>query len=204
MPASGSSLATRTTTYLLDALRDRANEPAWAHVDARFRPVVAGLARRIGLSDADAEEVAQQTLAEFVRAYREGRYDRGAGRLGSWILGMARNIALHRLRDASRASLPGATAIAAIPDESCMRAIWIDERDRVILEGAIDVLRDASGVDERTLLAFELFAMRGVPVAEVASRCGMTPEQVYVAKSRVTKRLRSLVAEMTEAFEEDA
>ena len=38
----------------------------------------------------------------------------------------------------------------------------------------------------------------------VAERCGMTTDQVYVAKARVTKRLRVLVGELTAAFEEDA
>jgi hypothetical protein len=31
----------------------------------------------------------------------------------------------------------------------------------------------------------------------------MTADQVYVAKSRVTKKLRELVEELTKAFEED-
>ena len=69
---------------------------------------------------------------------------------------------------------------------------------------ALAVLRDESQVDDRTLMAFELVALRGVPAAEAASQAGMSVEQVYVAKSRLTKRLRELVEKMTEAFEEDA
>jgi DNA-directed RNA polymerase specialized sigma24 family protein len=65
------------------------------------------------------------------------------------------------------------------------------------------MVRAESGVDERTMLAFELVALRGVPTGEAAHQCGMSTEQVYVAKSRVTKRLRQIVAQLTEAFEED-
>lgn len=203
MPTQESIFATRTTTRLLDALRDHSNEPVWAHIDARYRPVLAGLARRLGLHDADAEEVAQQALSEFVRAYREGRYDRTKGRLSSWIMGIAQHTTLKRLRDGKREIAVGSTALSMVPDEATLRSIWTDERDRAILDRAMAMLRDESAVDDRTLLAFELFALRAVPAQEVAQRCGMTVEQVYVAKSRVVKRLRSLVEELTHAFEED-
>jgi RNA polymerase sigma-70 factor (ECF subfamily) len=196
--------AARTTTKLLDDLRDRSNDLAWTQIDARFRPVIAGLARRLGLSEADSEEVAQQTIAEFARAYREGRYDRSKGRLSSWILGIAHHTALRELRNGRRALLPGQTAIANVVDDDALRTIWADERDRAILNRAFSHLRDESALDDRTLLAFELVALRGVAAQHAATQCGMSVDQVYVAKTRVTKRLRQVVAELTDAFEEDA
>lgn len=204
MPSSAPILATRTTTKLLDALRDHGNEPAWAQIDGRYRPVIRGLARQLGLREADAEEVAQQSLAEFVRAYREGRYDRTKGRLSSWILGIAHHTTLRVLRTRKRDNAAGAAALAQVPDETALRSIWTDERDRAILARAMGMVRDESEVDDRTMLAFELVALRGVPAPEAADQCRMNVDQVYVAKSRVTKRLRKLVDELTAAFEEDA
>lgn len=204
MGSTNSTFATRTTTKLLDALLQPGNEPVWVHIDARYRPVIIGLARRLGLRQTDAEEVAQQTLSEFVRSYRDGKYDRTKGRLSSWILGIAHHTTLRAFRTGSRAgSIDVASAIEAT-SESTLRSIWTDERDRSILLRALAMLREESEVDDRTLLAFELTALRGVPPAEAGEQCGMTPDQVYVAKSRVTKRLRGLVADLTTAFEEDA
>ena len=200
MPSDDAQFATRTTTRLLDALHDTRNEPAWAHLDARYRPVIIGLARRLGLNTTEAEEVAQQALAEFVRAYREGRYDRGKGRLSSWILGIAHHTILHFLR-ASRSAEP---VVSDVADERALRTIWTDERDRAILVRALAMLRDEDALDDRTLLAFDLVALRGVPVAEAAAQSQMSTNQVYVAKSRVVKRLRALVEELTSAFEEDS
>jgi len=210
-------IATRTTTRLLDALRgvgDQSNELAWAHIDQRFRPVIVGLARRLGLRESEADEVGQQTLSEFVKAYREGRYDRTKGRLSSWILGIAHHTTLKVMRGSRRAGgagVGGSTWLDEVPSgeethppHEQLRSIWTDERDRCILERALGVLRDESAVDDRTLLAFELVGLRGVPAAQVAEQCGMSVDQVYVAKNRVTKRLRGLVAELTEAFEADA
>lgn len=203
MPAPEQQLANRTTTKLLDALQDHRNEPAWAQIDSRYRPVIRGLARHLGLSESDSEEVAQQTLSEFVRAYREGRYDRTKGRLSSWILGIAHHTTLKLIRSGKREHHPGATAMAEVADEHQLRNIWTDERDREILQRAMAVIRDESAMDDRTVQAFELVGLRGVPAQETASQCGMSVDQVYVARSRVTKRLRALVAEMTMAFEED-
>jgi RNA polymerase sigma-70 factor (ECF subfamily) len=204
MAGAEAIFTTRTTTRLLDALRDPGNEPVWNHIDSRYRPVLAALARRLGLRDAEADDVAQQALAEFVRAFRDGRYDRTKGRLSSWIIGIAHHTALHALRDGKRQIAAGATAMVSLPDEHEVRQIWVEERDKAILERAMAMLRDEAAVDDRTLLAFELFGLRGVPVAEVADRCGMTTDQVYVAKSRITKKLRAAVEQLTSAFEEDA
>lgn len=205
MPGPDSILATRTTTRLLDALRDKSNEPIWGQFDARYRPVLAGLARRLGLRDTDADEVAQQSLVEFMCAYREGRYDRSKGRLSSWLLGIAHHTALKFLRGQRHPLHAGSDdALAALPEEQALRGLWDEERDRAIIARAMAALRDESEVDDRTLLAFELVALRAVPAAEVAQQCGMSVDQVYVAKSRLTKRLRALVAEMTAAFEVDA
>ena len=195
--------ATRTTTMLLDALLDRSNEPAWSHLDARYRRVIAAVARRQGLTESDADEVAQVTLVEFSKAYRAGQYDRSKGRLSSWILGMARNCILRSVRDSARYAHARDTVIAQLPHARSLQQHWEDERDRLLLDQAMGYLRDDTAFDERTLQAFELVAMRSVPVASVAQQCHMTHEQVYVAKSRVTRKLRLLVQELTSAFEED-
>ncbi|HLO39579.1 MAG TPA: sigma-70 family RNA polymerase sigma factor [Phycisphaerales bacterium] len=204
MAAGDPSFATRTTTKLLDALHDPANEPVWRHIDSRYRGVIAALAKRLGAGDADADDVAQQTLAEFIRCYRDGRYDRAKGRLSSWILAIAHHTTLGILRRKRALGAASPSEIDERMDEGTLRSIWTDERDRLILGRAMEILREESDLDERTLMAFELSSLRGVPVAETASQTGMTPEQVYVAKSRVTKRLRALVEELTSAFEEDA
>lgn len=198
------AFATRTTTRLLDALRDHSNEPAWAQIDARYRPVIRGLARRLGAGGTDADEVAQQSLSEFVKAYREGRYDRSKGRLSSWILGIAHHTTLKLIRSRRREGRHDDGEMAQVADERSLRSIWTDERDRAILAKAMGLMRDEAALDDRTLLAFELVALRGVPAGEAAAQCGMSVDQVYVAKSRVTRRLRGLVEELTAAFEEDA
>ena len=68
-----------TTTILLENLRN-AEEAAWEQFVNRFRVPIMRFARDLGLAADEAEDVAQETLMDFVRAYRGGQYDREKGR----------------------------------------------------------------------------------------------------------------------------
>src|SRR5262249_13631026 len=59
---------------------------------------------------------------------------------------------------------------------------------------ALDLIR--SEFEERTWQAFWLGAVEGHPTAEVAAELGMSPGAVYIAKSRVLRRLREEFADL--------
>ena len=195
-------LLTTTTTQLLSGLKDPANGTAWTELDARYRPILVRFARQLGCAGDDAEELAQHTLTEFSRAYAAGKYDRERGRLRSWLLGIARNVA-SELRRKRAAAVGGVDSLLEqIPDDARMSQIWEQEREQAIFAEALARLRNATQTDAATLQAFELYAIHGMPVKEVAQRCGLSVDSIYVAKNRLTKRLRELVTELTGAYDE--
>lgn len=197
-------LVTRTTTQLLDSLKDPSNDGLWREFDQRYRPVLVGFAREHGLSEEDAAEVAQLTLAQFSSDYRAGRYDRTRGRLSSWIIGIARNRVADRGRALRRERMNrGESAIADLADDRTVTETWENARRRVIFERAFDKLRSDTRMGERTLRAFELCAIRNAPPETAAAECGMTVAEVYVAKNRAIKKLREIVAELTQEFDEE-
>ncbi len=200
-------MLTVTTTRLIEDLKDPANGAAWSAFDARYRPVLIGFGRRLGLSPEDSGELAQRTLAEFSRSLGEGRYHRERGRLSSWLIGTARNIALQmrrRARDAREGSDAAMANLAAeLPEAARLTEVWQREREQVIFARAMAQLRASTRTDERTFRVFELFALRNVPATEVARECGVEVETVYVIKNRLTKRLRELVRELIGAYSED-
>lgn len=202
-------MLTRTTTRLIEDLRDPGNAGAWSAFDARYRPVLISFALRLGFSADDAAEVAQQSLAEFARCHGEGRYQREQGRLSSWLIGIARNVgsSMRRRNMAGGLARAGGDTVigqmpAELPDEQHLTRIWAAEREQVILTEAMAILRTSPRMDERTLRAFELVAVRGVPAAEVAAECEMSIDAVYVVKNRLIKRLREIVRELTTAYDE--
>ena len=195
---------TRTTTALLDGLGQGADDPAWVELDRRYRPLLAAVARRSGLGDAEAADAAQETLADFLVAYRGGRYDRGKGRLRSWLLGMQRRKVVDIVRDrARRGVVAGVTAVQDLPGEQELERIWEEEQQRFVFDDAVRALGQESGFAPVTVRAFELTGLRGLPAAQVAEQLGMTTDDVYAAKSRCLKRIRALIEERSAAFEGD-
>lgn len=196
-------MLTRTTTQLLESLADPSNEGLWLLFDQRYRPVLIAFAVRQGLSEEDAIEVAQSTLAAFTADYRAGRYDRSRGRLSSWIIGIARNrlIDLIRVQKRERQNR-GESAMADLSDDGAAEQEWAAARQRVIFERALGILRSDTRLDARTILAFDLCAIRSVPAAAAAAECGMSVPEVYVAKNRAIKKLREIVAQLTQEFDE--
>ena len=195
-----------TTTILLHRLHDSRDAAAWEQFDARFRGVIVSTGLRLGLTPADAEEAAQETMLCALRDYQAGKYDRTRGRLSSWIVAIAH----HRIVDVQRSrrrdlkalgtvrgngdgptvSPTSAVASPQIPD---VAEAFEQSLERHIFERAWEKLREESGMGEATLLAFELTAIRGVPATEAATQCQMSADQVYVAKHRVAKKLQEIV-----------
>jgi RNA polymerase sigma factor (sigma-70 family) len=198
-------MPTITTTALLDRLHDPADEEGWREIDARYRPVIIGLARRVGLADADAADVAQEAMARFARSYREGKYERGRGRLSSWMLGIAHNCIVEAQRSGARKrERPGLTVAAdqSVPAE--LTRLWEDERDREVLNRAFRALADQTKIARRTLDAFDLLVVHQMPPTGVAERLQMTVNDVYLAKHRCLNHLRAIVSDLTNAYVNDA
>jgi RNA polymerase sigma factor (sigma-70 family) len=148
-----------------------------------------GVARRIGLTEAEAEDAVQTTMVGFLQEYRQGRYQRERGRLSAFLITIlrARSIDARRRAVRRRETAAPVEAIERFSQDEVGR-LWLDERQGQMLRQALDELREG-GADERMLMAFELFAVRGVAIGEVTERLGMSREEVYNAKYRITKRL---------------
>lgn len=101
-------------------------------------------------------------------------------------------------RDRGRAS-GLAEDIESIPQNEVMQA-FEKALERTVFEDAWSWLVEHTRGSDDGMLAFELTAMRGVPVSEAASQCGMSVDQVYVARSRITARLREAAERINQAF----
>ncbi len=192
---------TRTTTQLLSRLHDAQDAEAWEHIDKRYRPLLENFARRLGLNDADAADVAQETLTRFVSEYRDGKYKREAGRLRSWLIGICRYRVLSQRRSqAVRKEYRGESAIINLDDDEALTQAWEGERRALILRQAMQELKNTR-MAEKTIQAFELLVTQGKSAPEVAETLGMSTHDVYLAKNRCSTKLREIVERIDAAFE---
>lgn len=194
---------TITSTNLLLGLRDPKNSAIWQAYVGRYRPLLIAYGQKLGLREADAEDVAQLTLVNFCRAYQDGKYDRERGRLRTWLFAIARNQILnwYRTRD-SHLQLGDRSDVGQFPaelnDENRMEQIWEEQwRDALLRQGLEEIKRE---VEPRTFEAFQLFASDQHSAEEVGKRFGMTANAVFSAKRRILRRLRELLPQLEEAF----
>jgi len=195
---------TRTTTSLLCALNEPGNEEAWHEFVDRCTPIMRGVASQMGVREEDLEDVVQTTLVSFLESWRRGQYDRSRGRLSAFLVTILRSrvIDMRRRRNRERAHVLGnLDSDADVADPQALEHLWEDERRHQVLLKALEELRD-TGVEARTIEAFDLYAVRGMAITEVAARLGMTPRLVYRSKYRVSRRLRSIIARVDEMYED--
>ena len=198
-------MRTTTTTALLEGLFDVQDGVVWQVFDDRYRPIIVAISRRLGLDGTEAEDVAQETLLQFLRDYREGRYSKDKGRLRNWIVGIAR----HRVIDFQRSrgrrkEKVGHSSALEVPDENSVTEIWDQELERSILRQSVEELRRTTRTSENSIKAFEMLIFDRRPVDAVAEALGMKPHDVYVSKSRVTTRLREIAERLRNLYEVDA
>ena len=195
---------THTTSTLLARLHDPGDHTAWEHIDDRYRPIIVGSAMRLGLSRADAEDVAQEVLTRFSQAYLAGQYERERGRLGAWLLSMVRFRVADALRArAVRREVAGEAEVVVLPDENAAQQAWQTERRRAILMHALHELRLNSETSDQSILIFEKLVLNRTKAPDVAQELGVKLGVVYVAKNRVAERLRAIVERIEQAYEED-
>lgn len=190
-----------TSTTLLERLHAADDGTVWRLVLDRYRPLVEAYARKLGLSEADSEDVAQATLLDFWNGYRAGSYERARGRLSSWLFGIATNRVRSRRRARDRPDRPvggggDADELAELEAVDELRDLWERESRDALLWECLNLVR--ADVAPATLRAFELFALGERPAEEVARELGMTANAVFQAKRRVLRRLRELLPALRE------
>ncbi len=186
-----------TRASLILRLKNDADQAAWGEFVAIYRPIVYRLARRKGLQDADAEDLAQQVLASVAAAVSRWDPDQARSRFRTWLHRIAQNRIINALTrpkpDRAAGGDSAEQALADQPAGGVDSELLRDERRRQVLHWAARDIRGEFAPD--TWLAFWRTAVEGRSPEAVAAELGKTVGAVYTARSRVMRRLRDKVAE---------
>lgn len=187
-----------TRNSLLLKVRDPANAEAWKEFAAIYRPAIYRLARRRGLQDADAEDLAQRVLISVSAAIQTWEKDESRGTFRAWLLRVARNAIINALTRKPPDAAVGGTSVADQLDDqgtghSVINALIEDEHRRAVFRWAAAEVR--SEFHDATWMAFQLTAVDGMSVDDAAAEIGKSTGSVYAARSRVMRRLKTKVLE---------
>jgi RNA polymerase sigma-70 factor (ECF subfamily) len=180
-------LSTATThASLIGRLKDLGDGGAWERFVRTYGPAVYDFCRRRGVQDADAIDLVQDVLSQVVVSIRSFEYDPSRGCFRDWLGAVTRSkLARHWRAAANRPERPGLG-----DDEIAMpglEAEWAVELDAHLLRIAIEAIRPH--FEPTNWSAFEQTWRDGRPAPETAAALGIPVAQVYVAKSRIAKRL---------------
>ncbi len=192
---------TSVSSTLLDRLRLRRPD-AWQRFVRLYSPVIYRWCRRAGLIADDAADVLQEVLVAVMLHLPEFRRDRPQDTFSGWLAAITRNKVrdCYRRRQGKAEARGGSTAqqqIADVPQppEPSDESIRSDADCEAVLSRRVLELIEAE-FELRTWRAFWRTTVDGEPPAGVAEDLGMTVAAVYMAKSRVLRRLRQVLGEL--------
>jgi RNA polymerase sigma-70 factor (ECF subfamily) len=197
MSEADSSLHTRPS--LLVRVRDVHDTESWRVFVETYGPLVYRYARRHGLQDADAADITQEVLAETARCLRTFEYQPERGRFRSWLGTLTRRqLARFHAKKRRQIAEVGGEAAEALSDQPAAQADaeWTDEFNAQVLRVAL--ARIQPHFELATWRAFERVWLDSRPAASTAGELGVPIEAVYLAKSRVLKRLREEILVLAE------
>jgi RNA polymerase sigma-70 factor, ECF subfamily len=183
-----------TRNSLLVRMQRPHDEQAWSEFVAIYRPVVYRLARKRGLQDADAEDLAQRVMIAVRRAIGDWETDPAKGRFRSWLAKIAQNAAINALTRRPPDAAAGGTTICELlekqpePDHRTKENFQREHR-RSLFRWAAQRIRPE--FHEGTWDAFWLTTVDGMRVEEAGRALGKTVGAIYAARSRVMRRLKT-------------
>lgn len=202
MPRGAEELiATRAT--LLERLRNWQDQASWQQFFDTYWKLIYGVARAAGLTQTEAEDVVQETMLAAAKHLPNFKYDPAIGSFKTWLLNMTR----WRIADQFRKREPGAHScdggssktatetdcIDEIPDPNAetVEAAWEAQWQTNLLEAAIGNVRRRT--DPHQFQLFDFYVTRQWPPEKVARTLGVSVNQVYLAKHRVTTLIQDEV-----------
>src|SRR5262245_61369843 len=186
----GSSSPTRAS--LLLRIRDPKDRLAWGEFVGVYAPLIHAYGRRRGLQDSDAADLTQEVFHRVTRASAAFEYDPAKGSFRGWLLAVTRNelrkLAARQGRQTRGAGDPDVPRLLDQQAEPSDEDTWEKEYRWNLFQWAANKVRVE--FREPSWQAFWRTAVLADGIDQVARDLGLSPGAVYVARSRVSARIR--------------
>jgi RNA polymerase sigma-70 factor (ECF subfamily) len=181
-------------------IRDARDTESWQAFVAIYAPLIYRYCRRKGLQDADAADVSQDVLAQVARSMRSFEYQPERGRFRDWMGTVTRHSIARFLgkrgRQAQGTGGAGADEVLHRMPTPEAENEWTSDFNAWVLHAALERIRAL--FEPANWRAFELVWCEHRTAADAACELNLPIAAVYVAKSRVLKRLREEILLLAE------
>jgi RNA polymerase sigma factor (sigma-70 family) len=196
---SGGLLATRRS--LVDRLANWDDQRRWQEFFDTYWKLIYSAARQSGLTDAEAQEVVQETVITVAKKIDKLKYDPAIGSFKGWLLQITR----WRIADQFRKRRPGdskrpissddrmTATIDRVADSNVvdLDELWEKEWQENLFAAAIT--RVKKKVDPKHFQIFDCYVRKEWPAQKVADQLRVNVGQVYLARHRVSALLKKEV-----------
>ena len=193
----GELIPTRKT--LLSRIKNAADDESWRTFFNAYWKLIYTTGLKSGLSDAEAQDVVQETIIAVARNIGRLHYDPAVCSFKSWLLKVTRSRILNQLRSKERRrELPapgndgtsGTPWLERLPDPAgaALDRLWDEEWAKNLMDAALERVKQRAPVEQYQM--FDLYVLREWPVKKVARTLGVSVGRVYLAKHRISKMIR--------------
>jgi RNA polymerase sigma factor (sigma-70 family) len=188
-----------TRQSLLSRLKDWNDQESWKVFFDTYWKLIYSAAMRAGLTDAEAQDVVQETVLSALKGMPRFEYDPAKGSFKGWLMRLTgwritdqlrkRQRGVGRRKPAAGTSTRTATIErVADPAGLGLQALWDEEWESNLMEAAID--RVKRKVDPKHYQAFDLYVFKKWPVSRVARTLKLNPGRIYLIKHRINNLIR--------------
>lgn len=193
-----------TRASLVRRLKDWGDQSGWQEFFDTYWRLIYGTALKAGLSDAEAQDVVQDTILTVAKAMPAFDYDPARGSFKSWLRKTThwrirdhwRRRARHPIAEPRREDESRTPTVERIPDPASLEpdAAWEADWQQNFMDSAIE--RVKRQVKPQQYQLFDCYVLKGWPMKDVTQKLRVSMAQVYFAKLKITgliqKELRAL------------
>ncbi len=183
----------RTRVTLLQKLKDRHDDLAWADFAYYYRSYIFNIARRMNLGHDDANEIVQLVLLKSWNKLSEFNYESEKGRFRGWLCRVTGNEVRNYYRDQKKRYVSieefktedGRNTIEQFTEpeiEKIAEQEWEDYVPKLAWKNICGFFED------NTRRTYEMF-LEGKKAEEIAEKLGISKNTVYVYKNRIKEKL---------------
>ncbi len=183
-----------TSSSLLEGLKRKEPE-AWQRLAQLYGPLVYSWCRRKRLQAGDAEDVVQEVFLTVAGRIAGFRHDQAGATFRGWLWTITRNKLgdwIRRQKKQERTAGPDLLQEENIPPDDAQDGPGAGELGALCRQ-AMDQIRGE--FEDRTWQAFWQMVVEGQDPGTVAAGLNMTCNAVYIAKSRILRRLREVLGD---------
>ncbi len=198
--SGGQSEMATTRSTLLARIKNPRNTEAWAQFYELYAPLIYRYARARRLGREDAEDVRSKCYEAIVQQIKTFDYDRAKGGFKAWLRTLVNRRVVDLLRKKRERHAESEELRLLVAEEPTPDEIWERQWKHQHLKYCVEQIR--TSMSQHYFEAFSKLVLEGWTVSEVCDHLGLSPNQVYKAKSRLLRRVRRKLAEI--GYEEEA